>query len=414
MNNNLNRYKIVLITTILLAISFGFGVYFGKSNPNSNYREPLLKNSTTLTPVLNLSTSTANMDVFWNAWKALDEKFVYTHKDAKKISDTDKLWGAIQGLTAAYEDPYTIFMPPEESKNFEGSMSGNFEGVGMELAIKEKSIVVVAPLKDTPAYKAGVLKGDLILTIDGKPTTGMSVDDAVGLIRGKAGTNVTIEFAREGVTTPIKITITRSFIDIPTVETEIKDNVFVIRLYIFNAISADKFRLALREFIQSGRNKLVLDLRGNPGGYLESAVDMASWFLPLGKVVVRESFGPDIGEQVYRSKGYDIFTDQLKMVILADSGSASASEILAGALQEHKIAQIIGTKTFGKGSVQELVKLTPDTALKITIARWLTPDGISISDGGLTPNVEIKMTDADLKAEKDPQLDKAIEILDNK
>jgi len=157
-----------------------------------------------------------------------------------------------------------------------------------------------------------------------------------------------------------------------------------------------------------------LDLRGNPGGYLESAVDMASWFLPLGKTVVREDFGPNIEEQVYRSKGYDIFTDKLQMIILADEGSASAAEILSGALQENNIAKIVGTRTFGKGPVQELIPITSGTSLKVTAARWLTPNGISISDNGLTPDYEVKITDADLKANKDPQMDKAIQLLDNK
>jgi len=407
MNDNLKKYKILLITAVLIAVSFGFGVYFGKYGQNSNYKEPAIAKSSSM------STSTADMDAFWTTWKLLDQKFVYTHKDAKKIDDKDKLWGAIEGLTAAYGDPYTVFMPPEESKSFENDISGNFEGVGMELAIKEKSIVVVAPLKGTPAYKAGVMKGDILLSINGKTTTGMSVDDAVKLIRGKAGTDVTIAFAREGAVLPVEIKITRGIIDVPTAETEIKGDVFVIKLYNFYALSSDKFRLALREFVESGKYKLILDLRGNPGGYLDSAVDMASWFLPLGKTVVKENFGPNIEEQVYRSKGYDIFNN-LKMIILADSGSASASEILAGALQEHKIAQIVGTKTFGKGSVQELIKVTPDTSLKVTIARWLTPNGISISDGGLTPDFEVKMTEEDLKANKDPQMDKALEILNQK
>ena len=399
------KYKIFLITTILVFVSFGLGVYLGKSGENIGYKEPAVARSTSTV------ISIEDMNAFWTTWKLLDQKFVYTNKDAEKIDDKDKLWGAIQGLAASYGDPYTVFMPPEESESFENDISGNFEGVGMELAVKEKNIVVVAPLKGTPAYKAGVKKGDVLISVDGKNIVGSSLDEAIKLIRGKAGTDVVLTFAREGAILPVEIKITRGIIDVPTADTEIKGDVFVIKLYNFYALSSDKFRLALREFVESGNHKLILDLRGNPGGYLESAVDMASWFLPLGKIIVRENFGPDIEEQIYRSKGYDVFTNNLKMIILADSGSASASEILAGALQEHKIAKIVGTKTFGKGSVQELLKITPDTSLKVTIARWLTPNGTSISDGGLTPDYEVKMTEDDLKSDKDPQLDKAIEIL---
>jgi len=411
MNNNFKKYKIFIITTVLIAVAFGIGVYFGKNTQKQIAYNTDIENKDVLNAILSNSSSTIDMTPFWTTWKLLEQKFVYTHKDATKITDQDKIWGAIQGMTNSYGDPYTVFMPPTESKNFENDISGNFEGVGMELAIKDKNIVVVAPLKDTPAYKAGVLKGDVLVTINGESTASMSVDDAVKKIRGKAGTTVTITFARVGKTKPIEITMTRGIIDVPTAETEIKGDVFVIHLYNFYALSSNKFRLALRDFIESGKYKLVLDLRGNPGGYLESAVDMASWFLPLGKTVVRENFGTNIEEQIYRSKGYNIFNENLRMIILADSGSASASEILAGALQENNIAKIVGTRTFGKGSVQELIKITPETSLKVTIARWLTPNGISISDGGLTPDYEVKMTETDLKENKDPQMDKAIELL---
>jgi len=401
---NLIKYKVIIIASVFVIVAFLAGIFIGEGNFSFSGKTLSVKNSSN-------ASSTINLDEFWTVWSLLDQKFVATKKDAKSVSNEDKVYAAIQGLASAYGDPYTIFMPPTETSNFESSISGNFEGVGMELAFKDGNLVVVAPLKDTPAYKAGVKKGDIVSEIDGTSTLNMSVDDAVKSIRGTAGTNVKITFLREGVADPIKLTITRGIIDVPTIDTEIVNDVFIIRLYSFNAISAEKFKSALREFVQSNKSKLILDLRGNPGGYLESAVDMASWFLPLGKVVVRESFGSTTEEIVYRSKGYNIFTDKLKMVILADSGSASASEILAGALKEQGIAKLVGTKTFGKGSVQELIKVSSKTSLKVTIARWLTPNGTSISDGGLSPDYEVQLKDEDVEVGKDTQQEKAIEIL---
>jgi carboxyl-terminal processing protease len=192
--------------------------------------------------------------------------------------------------------------------------------------------------------------------------------------------------------------------------------VFIIKLYTFTAQSHDLFRNSLREFINSGKNKLILDLRGNPGGYLNSAWDIASQFLPSGKVIVIEDFGgKGVENKVYRSKGYDVlnnyFGKNYKIITLVNGGSASAAEILAGALQEHGISKLLGTKTFGKGSVQELVEITSETSLKVTIARWMTPKGHNLSHDGLEPDIEIKITQKDIESKKDPQLDKAVEIL---
>jgi carboxyl-terminal processing protease len=249
----------------------------------------------------------------------------------------------------------------------------------------------------------------------------MSVDAAVKLIRGKKGTSVTLTILREGHKDSIEKTVVRDVINIPTLDTEVKypagaektkgNAIFVIKLYNFSAISPELFRQALREFVASGAHKLVLDLRGNPGGYLDAAVSMASWFIPSGKVVVTEDFGPNEDPKVYRSRGPAIFNNNLRFVVLVDGGSASASEILAGALQEHGVAQVVGVNTFGKGSVQELIKITPETSLKVTVARWLTPKGNSISEGGLKPDFEVKMTPDDVAAGKDLQMNKAIEIL---
>jgi len=241
----------------------------------------------------------------------------------------------------------------------------------------------------------------------------LPTDKAVSLIRGPQGTVVKINIIRGQSVKPIEFLITRAVINIPTLDTKIVGDVFVINLYNFYAEAVGQFNGALRDFINSKKTKLILDLRGNPGGYLDAAVDMSSMFLPLGKSIVHEDYGNGKPETVFRSRGYNLFNDKLKMIILVDGGSASASEILAGALQEAGVAKLVGVKTYGKGSVQELLPVTADTSLKVTVAKWLTPSGKSISEGGLTPDYEIKITEADVKAGKDPQLDKAIEVLNS-
>ena len=248
----------------------------------------------------------------------------------------------------------------------------------------------------------------------GISTLNMSTSEAVKIIRGEKGTEVILLIDRKEEKENIEISIIRDVIDIPTINTEIKEDVFIIHLYSFTATSPNLFRDALREFIEANTNKLIIDLRGNPGGYLEVANDIASWFLPMGKVVVTENYGENNSDKVHSSRGYNIFNDKLQLVILINGGSASASEILAGALRDYGKATLIGTKSFGKGSVQELVKITPETSLKVTVARWLTPLGNSISKDGLSPDIEVEITIDDIKAGKDPQIEKAIEYLKNK
>lgn len=345
---------------------------------------------------------------FWKVWGILDSKDV----NAASTTVENKVWGSIEGLASSYGDPYTVFFPPEQSKMFQEDITGDFEGVGMEIGIKNNRLVVVAPIKGSPADAAGVKSGDAILSINGTSTAEMSVDAAVGLIRGKQGTVVKITFLPVGASKPVDKKIVRAVINIPTIDTSQKaGGVFVIRLYSFTAQAPDLFRNALREFVLSGDHKLILDLRGNPGGYLEAAWDMASWFLPVGKVVVTEDFGRSAPAQIFRSKGYDVFNGNLRMIVLVDNGSASAAEILAGALKEQGVAQLVGVKTFGKGSVQELVPITDDTSLKVTIARWLTPQGHNLSHDGLDPDYNVPVTDADAAAGRDPQMDKAVQLL---
>ena len=348
---------------------------------------------------------------FWKVWSLLDEKFV-SASSTKTVSEEDKVNGAIQGLVSTFGDPYTVFLPPVESAAFAEDISGNFSGIGMEVGVRDNVITVIAPLPDTPASRAGLLTGDMILKIDGESTEGMRVDEAVKKIRGEKGTTVVLSVFREGELEIREVSVVRDTITIPTIKTEKIDGVFIIRLYSFNAISEMKFQEALREYVKSGSTSLVLDLRGNPGGYLQSAVSIASFFLPTGKVVVREHYGDDDEEKVYRSQGRVVrdFKPN-EFVVLVDDGSASASEILAGALREHNVATIVGLDTFGKGSVQELVPLEDGSSVKITVARWLTPQGVSISDSGLKPDIKINRTAQERLDNIDPQQDAAIKFL---
>ncbi|OHA40533.1 MAG: hypothetical protein A3G59_02025 [Candidatus Taylorbacteria bacterium RIFCSPLOWO2_12_FULL_47_20] len=401
------KTKIIAEAIILLAIFIG-GYQVGAYNTEQSAKR---LNAAVITNPDEGRPEAVDFSPFWKTWEIVNDKFVGS-EDA--VSEQDRVWGAISGMVASLGDPYTVFLPPEEKKTFEEDISGNFDGIGVEVDIVDGILTVITPLRDNPAMKAGVKAGDKIIKIDETSTKDLRIEEAVKLIRGKKGTAVKLTVYREGTPAPIEISVTRDTITVPTVDTTLRDDgVFVLELHSFNAVSTDLFKQGLREFIASDSNKLVLDLRGNPGGYLDAAVDMASWFLPVGKIVVKEDEGDKGTGRIYRSRGYDIFSDDLNMVVLIDGGSASASEILAGALREHSIAKLVGETTFGKGSVQELVGVTPETSVKITIARWLTPDGVSISKEGIKPDVEVKLNESDIKARKDPQLDKAIEIVNS-
>lgn len=405
--SNFFKYRAYVFAVILVALGIFFvGFYAGKANQSESNK---------VASIINKDTNAAeNIDFapFWKAWEVIDEKYVSTSTTTPEKTDKqNRLYGAIEGMVNSLDDPYTIFFPPAESKSFSDEISGNFEGVGMEVGTKDGVLTVIAPLKDTPAYRAGIKSGDKIVKINETLTNTLNTPEAIKIIKGPKGTKVKFTIIREGVKDPLIIDVVRDVINIPTIDSEIKDDVFIIHLYNFSAISSNSFRGELRKFIESGKYKMIIDLRGNPGGYLESAVDMASWFLPSGKVIVKEDFKNEKDAQIFRSKGYNIFNDKLKLVVLIDSGSASASEILAGALHEHGIATLVGTQSFGKGSVQELVEITPETSLKVTIARWLTPKNTSISDGGLTPDVVVKFDEKAFLKGIDNQIDAAIEIL---
>jgi carboxyl-terminal processing protease len=358
-----------------------------------------------------ITEDAVDLSEFWRVWNLLEEKFV-TSTTTPLATNEERVQAAIAGLVRSYDDPYTTYLPPADAEAFNEDISGNFSGVGMEVGMRDEVVTVIAPLPESPAERAGIHAGDAIVRINDQSTEGMGTDEAVRLIRGEKGTSVTLSIFREGETEFLDITIVRDTITIPTIKTEERDGVFIISLYSFNALAEAEMQKALRTFVQSKNRKLVLDLRGNPGGYLQSAVAIGSYFLPLGKTIVRESFGDGADEEVYRSYGRELGrAAPEKVVVLVDGGSASASEILAGALKEHGVATIIGTQTFGKGSVQELIELEKGSALKVTVARWLTPNGTSISEGGLTPDIVVERTVEDREAERDPQLDAALDFL---
>jgi carboxyl-terminal processing protease len=395
MNSKL-RTQIFAFTCFTIMFGFATGFYVGNGSISLQDTH---------------ASEQVDMTTFWKVWNTLNQKFV-SASSTKVVSDQDKMYGAISGLVASEGDPYTVFFPPAEKEKFDETIEGVFEGVGMEVGIQNDMLTVVAPLKDSPAQKAGIEKGDIIVSIDGVDATHMKVEEAISKIRGKGGTVVDLGVIKKGTTKSTDIKVTRDKINVPTIETEIQGDVFIIRLFSFGATAESEFKTAIQDFAKSGKNKLILDMRGNPGGYLDAAVDISSWFLPVGKTVVSEDFGSSTPVKVFRSKGYTLLGSNPKMIVMIDEGSASASEIVAGALKEQGVAQLVGQKSFGKGSVQELVNITDDTALKVTIARWLTPKGNSISLKGITPDVVVKF-DPDLYKTKkqDTQLLKALELL---
>lgn len=353
---------------------------------------------------------TVDFTDFWKAWNALEANYVVTHASSTLPTTKEKLLGAIQGLADSYGDPYTVFFPPEEAKVFQENIAGNFGGVGMEIDVKNGVLVVVAPLKGTPAEAAGILAGDQIIAIDGKPSEGLSTEAAVTKIRGPVGTTVALTLLRENKRVDVKIV--RAIIQVPQTEDGIdaKSGVYHIALYEFTGNATRQFNDAFKRFKSSGAKKLVIDLRGNPGGYLDAAVHIASHFLPKGATIVTEDHGGKQENDVHTSIGFNDIPAGTTVVVLIDQGSASASEILAGALQDNDVATVIGMRSFGKGSVQQLIDIAGGS-LKVSVARWLTPAGHSIMARGIVPDIAATTTAADITAEKDPQMDRAVQFL---
>jgi len=391
--------KIVLFISIIILIlgSYSLGFWAGKKTYLSGAG---------FTPrIINKEYSPSEIDfsLFWHVWDLVKEKYV------GPIDYQKMFYGAISGMVNALGDPYTAFMNPEEAQTFTNEMKGTFEGIGAEVGIKNNQLLIIAPLEDSPAKKAGLLSGDKILKINGQDTTGLSLSEAVSKIRGPKGTEVKLLISREGFSEPKEFTIVRDLIKVKSVSWEMKNSeIAYIRLRSFDENSANEFKDAATEILAKNPRGIILDLRDNPGGYLDSSVEIASEFIPKG-VIVYEKF-KDGRKKEYKATG-NATLEKFKLVVLINKGSASASEIVAGAIKDYRRGTLVGEQTFGKGSVQDLDELKGGAAIRITIAWWLTPSGRSINEEGIKPDMVVKMTEKDYNQNRDPQLDKALELL---
>jgi len=388
-----------LLVAALLGSGFALGFRYGKMFPQTIIVSEVSNTSSGQPTDVSFGT-------FWQAWDTINKNYL----KAGKISAQDKVYGAISGLVDSLKDPYSVFLSPKDNEKFHEDVRGNFGGIGAEIGIKKNQLVVVAPLKDTPSMKAGLKAGDAILSINSSSTEGMTTDDAVKLIRGPEGTQVTLTIMRESWDKPKDFKITRGAITVPTLDFAIKDgNIAYVQLYTFNSNVGYLFYNAVSKAISGGAKGMILDLRNDPGGYLDVAVDLGGWFFPRNTLIVKEESRNGDTEEL-KASGNAVLAD-FPVVVIINGGSASASEILAGALRDNRGVTLIGEKSFGKGTVQELIPLIGGSTIKLTIAHWVLPSGKILENGGLVPDIEVKMTDDDIKNKKDPQLDKAIEVI---
>lgn len=348
----------------------------------------------------------ADMGLFWQIWDELNLKYV----DENVVSDDDKIYGAIKGLVEAYADPYTVFMTPEESKQFSDNIEGVLEGIGAELSVEEKMLVIVSPLKNSPAEKAGLRPGDTILKINDEIAADLSLFDAIMKIRGEKGTTVKLTILREGVDDPFDVSIVRDSIDIESVTVEkLPNGITYLSVNQFNDKTNEQFSKAISEMILARPKGIIIDLRFNGGGYLDTAVEMLSYILPAGEEAVTIKVRGK-ADEVMNTNGNPKILD-VPLVVLVNEGSASASEIVAGAVQDHKRGVVMGTKTFGKGSVQEVESFSDGSSIRLTIARWFTPKDRNVDKVGLTPDVVVEIKKEDIEKKFDAQKEEAIKYL---
>lgn len=403
----LKKYFLFYVLITVIVGSFYGGYLYGKKEVTLPFRTETKTNENggrvvnAQKPLPDYLSKNVDFDLFWDVWKRAKSDYI-----TKDTPDTKLFYGAVSGVVSALDDPYSVFFDPQKAKEFSESLSGTFDGIGAEIGMKNNQLVIIAPLPEMPAEKAGLRGGDKILAIDKKATTAMTIDEAVTKIRGKRGTQVTLTIYRDGESKERDVTVMRDKIVIKAVRFEVKDkNTGYIRIVHFTQDTASEFRNAVNKLLEKKVTRLIIDLRNNPGGYLEAAVQIAGYWVD-GDTVVIEQYDGDKREE-YKGRVRPRLKD-MPTVVLTNKGSASASEIVAGALQDYKKATIVGEQTFGKGSVQDVQALKDGSSLKLTIAKWLTPKGRTIQDNGITPDIKVEISEEDIKNKRDPQLERAL------